>query len=212
MKKYHKIHTVFKRDPSTNFKTLLEDEYCLPEFEYLADNEWVFTEKVDGTNIRIMWDGWNLEFRGRTDNAQVPGPLMQRLKEQFSRDDFFRKWPVVDDAGPHVCLYGEGYGAKIQSGEKYSQEQRFVLFDVFIASWWLKRESVEAIAKELDIEIVPIVGQGSLHHMVDCVKDGFKSNWGDFQAEGVVARPTTELFRLNGSRVITKLKCKDFVK
>jgi hypothetical protein len=54
MKEYHKIQTVFKRDPSNNYKTLLEGEFAIPEFGYLQDNEWVFTEKVDGTNIRVM--------------------------------------------------------------------------------------------------------------------------------------------------------------
>jgi len=50
MNKYHKISTVFKRDPENNFKTLLFGEFATPELEYLQDNMWVFTEKVDGTN------------------------------------------------------------------------------------------------------------------------------------------------------------------
>ena len=50
MKEYHKIQTVFKRDPETNHRTLLEGQYSMPEFEYLANNQWVFTEKIDGTN------------------------------------------------------------------------------------------------------------------------------------------------------------------
>ena len=56
MKEYHKIQTVFKRDPSTNHKTLLMDDYSLPEFEYLKNNHWIFTEKIDGTNIRVGMD------------------------------------------------------------------------------------------------------------------------------------------------------------
>ena len=39
MDPYPKIHTVFKRDPATKHKTLLEGEYSLPEFAYLAGNE-----------------------------------------------------------------------------------------------------------------------------------------------------------------------------
>ena len=56
MEKYHKIMTVFKRDPETKYKTLLMGEWALPEFEYLCCNPWVFTEKIDGTNIRVNWD------------------------------------------------------------------------------------------------------------------------------------------------------------
>ena len=53
MKEYHKIQSVFKRDIANG--KIIEGKYSLPEFEYLKDNQWVFTEKVDGTNIRIIW-------------------------------------------------------------------------------------------------------------------------------------------------------------
>ena len=46
--------------------------------------------------------------------------------------------------------------------------------------------------------------------MVENVKKGFISKWGDFQAEGIVARPQVELKARNGKRVITKIKNKDF--
>lgn len=55
MKEYHKIQTCFKRDEKT--KRIIEGDWTLPEFEYLKDCQWVFTEKVDGTNIRVMWNG-----------------------------------------------------------------------------------------------------------------------------------------------------------
>ena len=41
-------------------------------------------------------------------------------------------------------------------------------------------------------------------------KKGFKSQWGDFKAEGIVARPNTELVGRDGKRIITKIKQKDF--
>ncbi|MCP4215045.1 MAG: RNA ligase family protein, partial [bacterium] len=72
MKQYHKIQTVFKRDPENRHKTLLEGEFSIPEFEYLQDNDWIFTEKVDGTNIRVMFDGEKITFGGKTERAQIP--------------------------------------------------------------------------------------------------------------------------------------------
>ena len=57
MTPYGKIQTVFKRDPETKFRTLLDGQFSLPEFEYLRSNTWTWTEKVDGTNIRIQWNG-----------------------------------------------------------------------------------------------------------------------------------------------------------
>jgi hypothetical protein len=207
MNTYHKIQTVFKRDPSTNFKTLLFGDYAKPEFEYLKNNQWVFTEKVDGTNIRIKWVDREVRFAGKTDRAKIPKPLFANLTEMF--ETRYERLLSVFDCD--VCLYGEGYGAKIQSGGKYSQKrQMFVLFDVKIGEWWLNRIDVEDIAKKLGLDIVPVIGQGRLIRMAEMTQEGFRSQWGDFQAEGIVARPLTELKSRNGERIITKIKCKDF--
>lgn len=47
--------------------------------------------------------------------------------------------------------------------------------------------------------------------MVDMVRRGFMSQWGEFIAEGIVARPKVELQTKAGSRIITKVKYKDFI-
>lgn len=207
MKEYGKIQTVFMRNPETNHKTLLEGQWSLPEFGYLANNEWVFTEKVDGTNIRVMFDGQSVTFGGKTDNAQIPAPLVARLQERFipQLDLFKSKFGSV-------CLYGEGYGAKIQSGGgNYRQDQDFVLFDVKIDDWWLLRENVEEIADSFGLDVVPIIGKGTLAEMIEKARAGFPSNWGNFTSEGIVARPAVELKTRRGDRLITKIKHKDFV-
>jgi len=209
MKQYHKIQTVFKRNPDTNYKTILDGEFSRPEFDYLKKNTWVFTEKVDGTNIRVMWSGESISFGGKSDNAQIPVPLMNYLNETFlvQKDKFIEVFG--DESG--VCLYGEGYGGKIQkAGATYGGQQRFVLFDVKIGDWWLQRIDVEDIGQRLEIDFVPIVGEGTLLDMVEIVKNGVVSKWGDFCCEGIVARPKTELIARNGQRLITKIKNKDF--
>lgn len=207
MREYLKIQTVFLRNPDTNFKTLLEGEFTLPEFKYLAMNEWVFTEKVDGTNIRVMFDGQRITFGGRTDNAQIPALLITRLQDVFIPQLETFKIKFADG----VCLYGEGYGAKIQKGGgSYRQDQGFTLFDVRIGDLWLERSSVEEIATTLKCDFVPIIGTGTLYEMVEKVKHGFNSFWGNFEAEGIVARPSVELQCRNGDRIITKLKHRDF--
>ena len=208
MEQYHKIQTVYKRDPETKSKTLIEGAFSLPAFEYLKNNEWVFTEKVDGTNIRVMFDGQLVTFGGKTDRAQIPTDLFNRLNERFfSHTDLLRE--VFDS--PEVCLYGEGYGAKIQKGGgNYRQDQDFVLFDVKIGEWWLQRSDVEGIAQKLGLDVVPIIAQGTLLDMIGFARQGFLSAWGDFRAEGIVARPSVELKSRNGSRIITKIKYKDF--
>ena len=207
MREYNKIQTVYKRDPETKFKTLLIGEYSLPEFQYLENNLWAFTEKVDGTNIRVDWDGESkVRFGGRTDNAQIPTFLYDRLIEMFHTDMF------VEAFDSPVTLYGEGYGAKIQKGGgKYKADGvDFVLFDVKCGDFWLKRVDVKDIANKLSIETVPVIGVGTLPEMVEAARTGIVSKWGDFPAEGIVARPVTELFARNGNRIITKIKTKDF--
>ena len=206
---YHKIQTVFKRDRANKNKTLLEGEWTLPEFEYLANNEWVFTEKVDGTNIRVMYKNGRILFAGRTDNSNMPTPLVNRLEDLFA-DGVERFQRVFGDST--VCLYGEGYGDRIQKGRKYRPDQDFVLFDVLVDGWWLRREDVDDVARKFNLDSVPVVGTGTLYDMVENAKNGIQSTWGDFQAEGYVARPRVELKTRGGERIITKIKCRDFPK
>lgn len=74
MNEYHKIETLFERDVNGT-KKLIEGKFRNEAVEFLVNNAWVFTEKIDGTNIRIHWDGHKVEFAGRTDRAQIPKPL-----------------------------------------------------------------------------------------------------------------------------------------
>ncbi len=217
MTKYHKILTVFKRD-RTNKGKIIFGEYAAPEFDYLKDNMWVFTEKVDGTNIRVMWDGENVIFGGKTDNAQMPVFLLYRLQELFegtAKKKLFRETFTDTKTGEimtDVCLYGEGFGARIQKGGgNYIKDGvDFALFDVKIGDWWLERTNIEDIADKLGINVVPIVCESDLLDMANIAQCGFKSKWGDFMAEGIVAKPALELRNRAGHRIITKIKHKDF--
>jgi hypothetical protein len=208
MNEYHKIQTVFKRDMANKGKTLLMDDYSLPEFEFLKNCPWVFTEKVDGTNIRVIIEDGRLRFGGRTNNAQIQITLIERLRQVFEPQ--LSKLAEIFPAG--ACLYGEGYGAKIQKhGGQYGPNMDFVLFDVKIGDWWLERFYIEDIAAKLGIRVVPIIGEGTLADMVETTRRGIRSQWGDFQAEGIVARPRLELRTRNNTRIITKLKTSDFI-
>lgn len=208
MQPYHKIQNVFKRDMENGGKSLIEGLYTLPEFGYLVDNDWIFTEKVDGTNIRVMWDGEKVTFGGRTERAHIPADLLNRLRERFDNPELFAEF----ESG--VCLYGEGYGAKIQKvGSRYRDDQDFILFDVRIGSWWLQRTDVENVADKFGVPVVPIVRECSLREGVDLIRSGgFDSLIANEQlpAEGVIGRPRMELTARNGSRIITKIKTCDF--
>lgn len=208
MSEYHKIQSIFKRNMDSKNKELIEGQWTLPEFEYLAGNAWTFTEKVDGTNIRVMFKDGVITFGGRTDAAQIPAQLMARLNERFL--PLAEKLGEVFEDG--AVLYGEGYGAKIQKvGGNYRADQDFVLFDVLVGRYWLQREDVHDVAQKFGIDVVPVIGEGTLHDAVALAKRGITSTWGDFQAEGIVARPKVELQTRGGKRIVTKIKCRDFL-
>ena len=166
MKEYPKIETIFNRD-TTGTKKLIPGSYRSETVKYLSELTWVWTEKIDGTNIRIHWDGHKITFGGRTDTANIPAELINWLNDKFinieTEELFEQKFGESE-----VTLYGEGYGRKIQNGGDYIPGGvSFILFDVLINDIWLTRESIEDIAKTFAIDVVPIVGVGDLGHGVD---------------------------------------------
>lgn len=204
MKEYHKINSIFKRDLKGNF---IMNDWADPVFGYLKDNPWVFTEKVDGTNVRVHWDSdaKKVTIGGRTDAAQMPLFLLERLNELFTPEKF------AEFTCP-VTLYGEGYGAKIQKGggNYIASGTDFVLFDILIGHWWLERGNVEGIGAKMGLHVVPIIGEGTIDDAMRLCQDGFNSQWGPFVAEGIVLRPKVELKTRSGDRIITKIKNRDF--
>lgn len=209
MEEYHKIQTVWLRDPKNKHRTLLEGQWAKEEFEVLQDIQWQFTEKVDGTNIRVMWDGAAVKFGGRTNNAAIPAKLYEALTAMFPAE----KCAAVFK-GP-ICIYGEGYGPGIQKGGgHYGPEQTFIAFDMKAGDQWLNRGHFQRLCAELGISYVPVIGQGTLHDALQMTREGFKSLMlpEGIAPEGLIARPLCELKDARGERVITKLKLKDFEK
>lgn len=151
--KYPKIQTLFKRD--THNKIIVGD-YSNPEFLYLENNIFECTEKVDGTNIRVEITPNEfhpiMEFKGRTDNADIPVELLSKLNTLFPYNKIINYFESKGPITTPITIYGEGYGRKIQKGERYiSNGVNFILFDVKVGHLWLKRESLEVIAKAFNL-------------------------------------------------------------
>ncbi len=208
MIEYNKIDTLYKRDMEGT-KKLLEGEFRNPAVEFLKDNIWQFTEKVDGTNIRVYWDGHKVQFGGRTESAQIPAHLVNYLNATFGTPEaeqiFEEKFGETE-----VILFGEGYGPKIQNGGLYRNDVSFILFDVLISNNYQPRESIEDIAKAFGIDIVPIIFEGTIQEGVDFVKTHPASTMGTAKMEGLVGRPKVEMRDRCGKRVIVKIKWEDF--
>lgn len=212
MIEYPKIETLFVRNPET-FSVTAQPR--LPEFSLVR--EWLLTEKIDGTNIRVEFvSGVGVKFLGRTDNAQMPTFLLSYLTETFTPAKIAAAFPEPLTMG---TLYGEGYGPKIQKGGVYrSDGPSFRLFDVRVGDWWLNWPDVEDVARKLGIETAPIVGIATdLSVVAETVKAGSLSvvsvsegGQDGALAEGVVARTNPLLLTRSGERLMWKLKRKDY--
>lgn len=202
--KVYSPYNRFTEGPRRN--KLDRGNWSKPEFELLADLDWTWTEKVDGTNIRVLWDGVRVTFGGRTDNAQLQATLVSVLDEMFPEtllEQQFGETPCV--------LFGEGYGAKIQKGGgNYRPDQSFALFDVKVGDWWLRPEDICDVAAKIGIDSVPEVGTFSVESAIRRVENGLLSRYGDFFAEGLVGRPPLGLLARNGDRLLMKVKHVDF--
>lgn len=208
MVEYNKIDTVFNRD-IYGTKRLIVDSWRNETVEYLKDSRWQFTEKFDGTNIRVIWDGHSISFAGRTDKAIIPQHLLEYLNKTFSTQEVEQLFEQVY-GDKQVILFGEGYGYKIQNGGNYRNDVSFILFDVMIGENYQERRWVEETAVMLGIDVVPIVLEGTIEEAIEFVKKHPKSTVGTAFMEGVVGRPAVELRDRTGKRIIVKIKYSDF--
>jgi hypothetical protein len=205
---YHKIETLYKRDMEGT-KRLIEGEFRNSTVEFLKDNTWTFTEKIDGTSTLVYYDGHRVSFGGHTAKSEIPAHLLAYLNSVFGTPEaeqiFEEKFGETE-----VILFGEGYGPKIQNGGNYRDDVSFIMFDVLIAGNYQPRESVEDIAKAFGVDIVPIIFEGTIQEGVDFVKTHPKSTMGIADMEGLVGRPKIEMRDRCGKRVIVKIKREDF--
>jgi len=208
---YHKIETLYERDEKT-FKVKVGE---LKNRTYSLLKTWHWTEKVDGTNIRAIWQNNKLTFGGKTDNAQIHADLIKWLYENLSIDKLREVFPEEDGLPGDAIIYGEGFGAGIQKGGgDYSPVKRLIVFDVLVANkWWLSYENVCDVTSKLGLDVVPQFGEMTIENATEMVRTGFKSKCAinvSKMAEGLVGRPLETLFDKKGHRLITKLKTKDF--
>lgn len=258
---YQKINTLYKRD--INNIIMKGAGFVAPEFEYLRNCLWDATEKIDGTCIRleikqipiipgvvytpdmdpslIQGVEWQLEYKGKTDNANIPKRLMQYLTEyctedkiltglglskQMFKEDWVEKGWIESSENPVPCydkipkmytLYGEGYGVGIQKcgGSYLKSENSFIGFDVKVDDMYLLRDNMEEIFAKAGIQTVPYHGLMTIDEAVEKVTSGFVSAISEdrnFIAEGLVLKSPIGLKNRRGERLVVKIKYGDYVK
>lgn len=203
---YPKIYSPWKRHTEGENKGRFNFmDWSEPEFALTAGLHWVWTEKIDGTNVRIIWDGHKVRIGGRTDDAQMPTFLLDLLNATFPEELLEQTFK-----DKQVVLYGEGFGPKIQKGGGlYGDKPMFALFDVRVGGTWLLPDDVRQVAGDMGLMNAPLVAVAPISGAAEIVSKGLTSAFGDFHAEGVVGTVIGGLQTRRGARIQVKLKHRD---
>ena len=214
--KYPSIETVFTRNADTSRL----------EFGKLRDpstatiSTWHLTEKVDGTNIRIIITHEGITIAGRTDNANIHTDLAANIRAMLNHQQLVEFFNLNSESAP-VTIYGEGYGAGIHKGSAYNPEKSFRAFDIRFGQgqYWHDFIDVVGICDELGIRTVPSLfpirdiptTRAELLEIIPqsvvAVED---TGVMGVQAEGIVAKPSITLLNKFGNRVMWKLTFREF--
>ena len=169
----------------------------------------------------------SIEIHGRTNKAQLNQKLIDFIwnKHFETKLDLF---PINGEVYSTV-LFGEGFGAGIQSGGIYRNDISFILFDVYMGGRWSTREEVKHLANLLELETPHDFGMMTQDEIISFVKSKPRGWYAAYHArelygidvedatyaytiEGIVAR-SEPLVRFNNNQaspVMWKLKVKDF--
>ncbi|HSW73681.1 MAG TPA: RNA ligase family protein [Candidatus Limnocylindria bacterium] len=204
---YPKINSLFKRNQDNSF---IFGDYSCPEFTLIK--QWRIQEKIDGTNVRIIFDpaaDEKVVILGRSKDSGMPTFLVEYLKNHFTTE----RLSTVLDTTHKSILYGEGYGNRIQSaGPFYRKDVGFMLFDIHIGSFWLTREAVQEKAQQLAVAYPPDLGIKTETEIIEFVQSKPHSlcSYRAQVMEGIIARPEPLLLFRNNKPLVWKLKVRDF--
>jgi len=219
MKPYPSIETVFTRSKETNRLNFGE----LRNQANSVIKKWTISEKIDGTNIRVIFTLSGFEVRGRSDNAQIHPHLVDAVKNLFDHDkvvSYFRAYRGQDlPENWSVTFYGEGYGAGVQKGAMYSASKRFRCFDLMLGEdWWVDDDEMRRVCSDIDIPTAPHLGYfdsipvtlADLKQLIPFSLVAQCEAGHEVMAEGVVAKPTVVLLDRHGDRIVWKLTFREF--
>lgn len=202
---YLKIQSAFEFDPKTRKPCRMADVW-----NELRPLRWIATEKVDGTNVRVIWDGVRISFAGRTEKSALPPHLLAYLEKTFHAEGVEEVFEQVFGS-KRAVVFGEGYGPKMQTGgELYGDAPAFIAFDVWIDGNWLSRANAEDVSRKLGLRCVPVMLVGTLDECYRFVEGNPRSTIDPrHEMEGVVCTTAYPLYDRKGNPVKVKVKARD---
>ena len=212
-KEYQKIGNVFKFDEKYKNIVGLNEPY-----ETLKNIIWQGTEKIDGINTRVYWDGHRITWAGHTDTSEMQPNVAAAMERIFGSQEMEYLFEQAFE-DKKVYIFGEAYGAGIQKGGGlYAADGKsvdFIVFDVNIDGWDLRRKDVDIVAAQLGLKSVPVCFEGTLEEAKQYVAEHHMStlNGGLHEMEGLVLQPR-DVQLYNNKHKLIKCKCKyrDMVK
>lgn len=226
-KKFEKTYGPWKRDLAS--RGVIPNKWTYPVFDYLKNAQWQFTEKLDGTNMRLIYNPGSyqtveqgsieinlpptLELRGRSDEASVY-PKLKSWAARLSPSKFEEVLKsCCFETDQEICIYGEGVGAGIQKGGNDYGETHFRAFAIQSRGVWWEPYFVDRLCRLLNIPQAPVILEASLLEGIEFMKSGFRTcitgepkGW----AEGLVGVPTVPLQCHPLDRLAVKIKSCDF--
>lgn len=186
-----------------------------PEVAAILDLRRVYAlEKVHGTSAGFDYDA--TRPAGQEIIFHAGGESHPRFVALFNYADLLERFKTMGHK--QIRVYGEAYGGKQQAmSGTYGKELCFIGFEVQVGEAWLNVPNADnVITQKLGLEFVP-------YELVDCTMENLNrerdrpsvvAEWRgmgtDKKREGIVIRPTVELWLANGERLMSKHKGADF--
>jgi RNA ligase (TIGR02306 family) len=176
----------------------------------------VVSEKIHGTNARIGWVEGTLLAGSHGLQRRRPEPEQMAANTYWFPATLEPVRSLLDElrqSGPAVILYGEIYGARVQSLHYGRREGLgFAAFDVLVGEHYLDHDAFVALCGRHGVATVPVLERGPFSlERVAALSRGQTALPGRHIREGVVVRPIVERFDPRIGRVILKYLSDDYL-
>lgn len=198
------------------------------------NDDWIVSEKVDGSNFHFAVDRHNHVRCGRRtayiedsenffNHRQVLDKYRDSLKivsdrifEKFPRAQQYRLFgDIFGGWYPHPDVAPDPRAQRVAKAVRYCPSNDFYVFDLMVDDMYLDRDTLEQVTKDTTFLVAPVLMRGTLEQCMQFPVEAFHSilpaqfqlpTLPDNFAEGVVLSPATPRILSNGSRMIVKLK------
>ena len=211
--RYHKIPSLWKRDENGEFTEKYTSQLVRTVFK--SDIIMVVLEKIDGTNVRVYWDGYDFSFWGRKGKSEMPESLIKKLESIFDNETMEALFEQIFGKN-EVIIFGEGIGKKISGGRYYNGDYDLIVFDVMVNGRYVNYLAFVDIVATIGLKDAPILETiDDVDSLIKLIKDydgeiPSKLNE-NYPAEGYVVKPLNlNLYDNRGERCIVKIKQKDY--